>query len=152
MLTVPAIVGSALWACAYARSDDVGNDTPEYVAWRLPVAAPRSASQEASSIADDLKAVLGQRIDIGRPEANPLCCLWIEAGEGGVWPYPEGYIVVIGRGGGRIIASDNVALKRAVQRLSQLARRDGDVVTLPLGIITDYPANRLLTAPDDHRR
>jgi len=94
--------------------------------------------------------MLNQKVDIGQPSVNPLCCLWIEVGGTSVWPYPEGYVVIIGSGGGRILASSEAELRKAIRQLALLAKRERDgSVKLPLGIISNFPTNRIIQRDDN---
>ena len=141
----------ALCCVAPVHSDGAcGSLRMEYVTWNLPIAVPRSATKETLALVKELKELLNQRVDIGQPTVNPLCCLWIEVGGTAVWPYPEGYLIVIGSGGGRILASSEAELRKASRELVSLARKEPNgSVKLPLGIITNFPTNRIIQRDDE---
>ena len=136
-----------LGACCITQSDarEPENAELEYATWRLPVAVAPNATKETQTLATELKESLNLKIDVVQSQANPRCCLWIEVGDTSVWPYPNGYLVVLGRGGGQILASSEEELRTAVQQLEMASRKNQDgSVRLPVAIITNFSKSQII--------
>ena len=108
-----------------------------YVHWNWPVAFPKTASKEQQQLATELAKAL-ERQTLAQ-NSSPGCCLWMEVLNWKPNPGNDGYIVFIQGGGGWIQATNTQQLRLAIDRVKQARLKTQIGVSLPEGILTNYP-------------
>jgi hypothetical protein len=120
------------------RAQDSRNDesAATEVEWPFPVAFSGSGGCDVKDAAQKLAKVIDSKVIPIEAKENPGCVIWVEK-----WltnPVEPGYLIIVQRGGARMIASDKAQLDAAVARIESERRLVDGRVYLPLGVMTNF--------------